>query len=49
VYLNQKTHPANAKRTHQGHSIGWFEGNTLVVDTANFAPQKWGNGWSRFQ
>jgi hypothetical protein len=44
VYLNQKTHPTNGKRTHIGHSIGWFEGDTLVVDTANFAAQKWGNG-----
>jgi len=44
VYLNQKTHPADGPRTHQGHSFGWFEGETLVVDTANFAPQKWGNG-----
>ena len=24
--------------------IGWFEGETLVVDTAFFAPAQWGNG-----
>ena len=44
IHLDQKTHPANGKHTHIGHSIGWFEGDTLVVDTANFAAQKWGNG-----
>ncbi len=44
IYLNEKSHPAHGKRTHIGHSIGRFEGDTLVVDTANFAAQKWGNG-----
>jgi hypothetical protein len=44
VHMNQKTQPTNVPRTHIGHSIGWMEGETLVVETANFAPQKWGNG-----
>jgi len=38
VYMNQKTHPANAKLTRAGHSIGSWDGDTLVVDTAGFLP-----------
>ena len=25
------------------HSIGWFEGDTLVVETTNFVADKWGS------
>jgi len=32
IYLNQQ-HPANAKPSWFGHSIGRYEGDTLVVDT----------------
>lgn len=38
VYLNQKEHPKNGPRTSLGHSIGHFDGDTLVIETANFAP-----------
>ncbi len=38
VYLNQAAHPASGPQTVLGHSIGRFEGDTLIVDTANFAP-----------
>src|SRR5687767_4903236 len=38
VYMNQKTHPANVKGTRAGHSIGRWEGDTLVVDTVGFLP-----------
>ena len=31
-------HPAGLERSLQGHSIGWWEGETLVVDTADFIP-----------
>jgi len=44
IYLNQTGHPANTEPSHLGHSIGWFEGETLVVDTAYFAPAQWGIG-----
>jgi hypothetical protein len=37
VYLNQREHPKAAKRTSLGHSIGHFEGDTLVIETGNFA------------
>jgi hypothetical protein len=37
IHLNLKTHPANGPRTSLGHSIGRFEGDTLVVETGNYA------------
>jgi len=33
----QGGHSGDGERTHEGHSIGWWNGETLVVDTANFA------------
>jgi hypothetical protein len=33
-----KEHPASAKPTRAGHSIGRWDGDVLVVDTARFAP-----------
>jgi len=44
IHLNQTEHPADTAPSHLGHSIGWFEGETLVVDTAYFAPAQWGIG-----
>jgi hypothetical protein len=40
VYLDGRGHPENGERTVQGHSIGWWEGDTLVVDTVNFADHR---------
>lgn len=37
VYLGQSEHPVDGPRTSLGHSIGHFEGDTLVVDTANYS------------
>jgi hypothetical protein len=38
VYMNQKAHPANVKPSRAGHSIGRWDGDTLVVDTVGFSP-----------
>jgi len=38
IYMNMKDHPANAKLTRAGHSIGRWENDTLIVDTARFLP-----------
>jgi hypothetical protein len=38
VYMNMKEHPQNVKPSRAGHSIGHWEGGTLVVDTAGFLP-----------
>ena len=37
VRLDQREHPKNGPRTSLGHSIGHFEGDTLVIETANFS------------
>ena len=37
-------HPANLAPSNQGHSIGWWEGDTLVVDTIGLEEHPWGNG-----
>ena len=38
VYMNLKDHPASVKPSRAGHSIGHWEGDTLVVDTVGFLP-----------
>jgi hypothetical protein len=38
VYMNMKDHPPNVKLTRAGHSIGRWDGDTLVVDTVGFLP-----------
>lgn len=37
VFLKQTEHPANFSAV-LGHSIGWYEGPTLVIDTEGYAP-----------
>lgn len=37
VYLDGRSHPADGPRTNEGHSIGWWEDDVLVVDTTHFA------------
>ena len=38
IYMNMKEHPRNVKPSRAGHSIGHWEGDTLVVDTVGFLP-----------
>ncbi|HTR36008.1 MAG TPA: DUF6152 family protein [Bryobacteraceae bacterium] len=38
IHMNMKEHPRNLKLTRTGHSIGHWEGDTLVVDTVGFSP-----------
>jgi len=37
IHMDMDSHPANIELSNAGHSIGHWEGNTLVVDTAGFA------------
>lgn len=43
VHMDGRDHPVNGERTNQGHSIGWWEGDTLVVDTRLLADHRAGN------
>jgi hypothetical protein len=43
VYLDGRGHPDNGAPSLHGHSIGHWEGATLVVDTTQFAEHKQGN------
>lgn len=43
VYTDGRGHPKDGARTTQGHSIGRWEGTTLVVDTALYADHVLGN------
>ncbi|NKB32777.1 MAG: hypothetical protein GKR91_06730 [Pseudomonadales bacterium] len=44
IHLDRNSH-AGAPVSWQGHSIGRWDGNTLEIDTANFAENTMGNGW----
>lgn len=46
VWTDGRSHPANAEPTNQGHSIGRWEDDALVVDTTLFSPHPMGNGRS---
>jgi hypothetical protein len=37
VHLSTREHPANGPRSSLGHSIGYFDGDTLVIETANYS------------
>jgi Family of unknown function (DUF6152) len=37
VHMNMKSHPKDGPRSSLGHSIGRFDGDTLVIETANYS------------
>jgi hypothetical protein len=41
IYMDGRTHPANLKPSYYGHSIGWWDGDTLVVDSTGFNESFW--------
>jgi hypothetical protein len=40
VFMDGRKHPRNGEREVQGHSIGWWEDDVLVVDTTRFADHR---------
>lgn len=40
VYMDGRGHPENGERSNQGHSIGWWEGDVLVIDTTLFTEHR---------
>jgi Carboxypeptidase regulatory-like domain len=41
IYLDGRAHPKDLYPTWTGHSIGYWEGDTLVVDTVGFNDKAW--------
>ena len=41
IYMDGRGHPRNAMPDYYGHSIGWWEGDTLVVDTTGYNEGFW--------
>jgi hypothetical protein len=41
IYLDGRRHPADRRPDYYGHSIGWWEGDTLVVETTGFNEGFW--------
>ncbi len=41
VYMDGRGHPDNLSPNNYGHSIGWWEGDTLVIDTVGFNEDFW--------
>lgn len=41
VYTDGRSHPRDFVPTYYGHSIGWWEGDTLVIDTVGYNEGFW--------
>lgn len=44
IYMDGRAHPADLRPTYLGHSIGKWEGDTLVIDTVGFNEKQWAVG-----
>jgi hypothetical protein len=47
VFLDGREHPAYLNPTWMGHSVGRWEGNTLIVDTVGFNDRGWTGNYPR--
>ena len=45
IWLDGRAHPPATERFPQGHSVGRWEGSTLVIDTTNYADHAAGNSF----
>jgi len=41
VFTDGRKHPENLEPNWMGHSIGWYEGDTLVIDSVGFNGKTW--------
>ena len=41
IFMDGRKHPAELDPTWYGHSIGWWEGDTLVIDTVGYNDKFW--------
>jgi hypothetical protein len=41
VFMDGRSHPADLMPTNYGHNIGWWDGDTLVVDSVGYNEDSW--------
>lgn len=41
VYMDGRSHPHDLEPTNYGHSIGWWDGDTLVIDSVGYNTDFW--------
>jgi len=41
VYMDGRSHPTDFTPTNYGHSVGWWEDDTLVIDTVGYNEDFW--------
>lgn len=41
IYMDGRSHPTHLTPSNYGHSIGWWEGDTLVIDTIGYNEDFW--------
>ncbi len=41
IYMDGRPHPPQLRPSYYGHSVGWWEGQTLVVETVGFSEDFW--------
>lgn len=41
VFMDGRSHPANPEPSNYGHNIGWWDGDTLVVDSVGYNEDFW--------
>jgi len=41
VHMDGSSHPADPELSNYGHSVGWWEGDTLVIDTVGYNEDFW--------
>jgi hypothetical protein len=41
VYMDGRSHPADLQPTNYGHSIGWWDRDTLIIDTVGYNEDFW--------
>jgi hypothetical protein len=46
IYMDGRSHPAHVEPSYFGHSIGWWDGDTLVVDTVGYNEAAWLERWA---
>lgn len=41
IYMDGRSHPTDFEHNNYGHSVGWWEGDTLVIDSVGYNTEFW--------